>query len=96
MRQLDLPFDLRNQHSPVWPARPGRGRLTLDENALLSSFGLRSLSRFHREHPCIFLLGNEEHRWNLITLLWRLIQSRMSDQLEEDDDCARGGAGTLH
>jgi hypothetical protein len=34
----------------------------LDENEFLSPFGLRSVSRFHREHPYIFHAGNEEHR----------------------------------
>ena len=49
-------------------AVPTRERLTrvlrymLDENEFLSPFGLRSMSRFHREHPYIFNAGNEEHR----------------------------------
>ena len=34
----------------------------LDENEFLSPFGLRSVSRYHRDHPYIFHAGNEEHR----------------------------------
>jgi mannosylglycerate hydrolase MGH1-like protein len=37
-------------------------RYMLDENEFLSPFGLRSVSRFHRDHPYIFHAGNEEHR----------------------------------
>ncbi len=37
-------------------------RYMLDENEFLSPFGLRSVSRYHREHPYIFRAGNEEHR----------------------------------
>ena len=34
----------------------------LDENEFLSPYGLRSVSRYHHEHPYIFRAGNEEHR----------------------------------
>jgi hypothetical protein len=34
----------------------------LDEDEFFSRFGLRSVSRVHREHPYIFRVGNEEHR----------------------------------
>ena len=34
----------------------------LDENEFLSPFGLRSVSRFHRESPYVFRAGNQEHR----------------------------------
>jgi hypothetical protein len=37
-------------------------RYMLDENEFLSPFGLRSVSRFHREHPYVFHAGNQEHR----------------------------------
>jgi hypothetical protein len=37
-------------------------RYMLDENEFLSPYGLRSVSRFHREHPYVFQAGNEEHR----------------------------------
>ena len=37
-------------------------RYMLDENEFLSPFGLRSVSRYHRDHPYIFHAGNEEHR----------------------------------
>ncbi|MDQ6861449.1 MAG: glucosidase [Verrucomicrobiota bacterium] len=49
-------------------AIPTKERLTralrymLDENEFLSPFGLRSVSRFHHEHPYVFRAGNEEHR----------------------------------
>ncbi|HEX7009911.1 MAG TPA: glucosidase [Phycisphaeraceae bacterium] len=36
-------------------------RYMLDENELLSPFGIRSLSRFHREHPFILRLNGDEH-----------------------------------
>jgi Glycosyl hydrolase family 63 C-terminal domain len=34
----------------------------LDENEFLSPYGLRSVSRYHRDHPYIFRVGSEEHR----------------------------------
>jgi hypothetical protein len=34
----------------------------LDENEFLSPFGLRSLSKFHEQHPYIFYLNNQEYR----------------------------------
>lgn len=34
----------------------------LDENEFLSDFGIRSLSRFHAEHPYIFNAGGQEYR----------------------------------
>jgi hypothetical protein len=34
----------------------------LDENEFLSPYGIRSLSRYHAEHPCVFIAGNEEYR----------------------------------
>ena len=37
-------------------------RYMLDENEFLSPYGLRSVSRFHREHPYVFRAGNEDHR----------------------------------
>jgi hypothetical protein len=49
-------------------AIPSRGRLQralcymLDENEFLSEFGLRSVSRAHRDRPYIFRVGNDEHR----------------------------------
>ncbi len=37
-------------------------RTMLDENEFLADHGLRSVSQFHREHPYVFRVGNEEHR----------------------------------
>jgi hypothetical protein len=37
-------------------------RYMLNENEFLSPFGLRSVSRFHRETPYVFRAGNQEHR----------------------------------
>jgi hypothetical protein len=34
----------------------------LDENEFLSPFGLRSLSRFHADHPYVFHAGGQEYR----------------------------------
>jgi hypothetical protein len=34
----------------------------LDENEFLSPFGIRSLSRYHAEHPYVFSAGGLEHR----------------------------------
>jgi len=34
----------------------------LDESEFLSEFGIRSLSRFHAEHPYVFNAGGEEYR----------------------------------
>ena len=37
-------------------------RYMLDENEFLSSYGLRSVSRVHRDKPYVFAAGHEEHR----------------------------------
>jgi len=34
----------------------------LDENEFLSPYGIRSLSKFHEQHPYIFNVGGQEHR----------------------------------
>jgi hypothetical protein len=34
----------------------------LDENEFLSSFGIRSLSRYHADHPYVFHAGGQEYR----------------------------------
>jgi hypothetical protein len=34
----------------------------LDENEFLSEFGIRSLSRFHADHPYVFNAGGQEYR----------------------------------
>jgi hypothetical protein len=34
----------------------------LDENEFLSEFGIRSLSRYHAEHPYVFAAGGQEYR----------------------------------
>ena len=34
----------------------------LDENEFLSEFGIRSLSRYHAEHPYVFTAGGQEYR----------------------------------
>ena len=49
-------------------AVPSRNRLErllrylLDEQEFLSPYGIRSLSRFHRDHPCTFYVDGQEHR----------------------------------
>jgi hypothetical protein len=37
-------------------------RYLLDESEFLSPYGIRSLSKFHREHPYVFRAGGEEFR----------------------------------
>jgi hypothetical protein len=37
-------------------------RYVLDENEFLSPYGVRSMSRFHLEHPYVFRVGDMEHR----------------------------------
>jgi hypothetical protein len=37
-------------------------RVVLDENEFLSPFGVRSLSRHHREHPCVVHLDGREFK----------------------------------
>jgi hypothetical protein len=34
----------------------------LDENEFLSPYGIRSISRYHAEHPYVFRLGDQEYR----------------------------------
>jgi hypothetical protein len=70
------PEILESIHDPRKPGVAGR-RLTsildehklrrvlakmLDENEFLSEFGIRSLSRFHAEHPYVFHAGGQEYR----------------------------------
>jgi hypothetical protein len=49
-------------------AIPSRARLErvlrylLDENEFLSPFGIRSLSRYHKEHPVVYWTGGQENR----------------------------------
>jgi hypothetical protein len=47
------------------PSRPRLERVLrylLDENEFLSPHGIRSLSRFHKEHPRVYSMGGQEHR----------------------------------
>jgi hypothetical protein len=37
-------------------------RYTLDENEFLGPYGIRSLSRYHQDHPYTFRLGNQEFK----------------------------------
>ncbi len=37
-------------------------RVMLDENEFLSPYGIRSVSRCHRDHPYVLWVGGEEHR----------------------------------
>ena len=34
----------------------------LDEDEFLSPYGIRSLSKYHRDHPFVFKVGGHEHR----------------------------------
>jgi hypothetical protein len=53
-------------------AIPSRDRLTrvlkyvLDESEFLSPFGVRSLSRYHKEHPCIFQADGQSYSVNYV------------------------------
>src|SRR5262249_34318941 len=38
----------------------------LDENEFLSSYGIRSLSRYHADHPYVINLGGHEYRVNYL------------------------------
>jgi hypothetical protein len=55
-------------HNHCLLAIPSRDRLTrmlrylLDETEFLSPHGIRSVSKFHREHPYVFQAGGAEHR----------------------------------
>ncbi len=49
--------------SVVGPARLLRLlRVMLDEQEFLSPFGVRALSRYHRDHPYVLTMDGEEHR----------------------------------
>ncbi len=56
------------EHGHLLLAVPSRERLErvlqhlLDENEFLSPYGIRSLSRVHKDRPYVFGVGNEEHR----------------------------------
>jgi hypothetical protein len=65
-----------NMHLPSIPGAAGRRMVSvfneqklrrvlarmLDENEFLSPYGIRSLSRYHREHPFVFYYGGQEFR----------------------------------
>src|SRR5262249_35712267 len=65
-----------NIHDPRKPGVAGRRRAAildetrlrrvlakmLDENEFLSPFGLRSLSRYHADHPYVFRVGGRDYR----------------------------------
>jgi len=67
--------DLRNAHCPAREGQNGRRMLSvfneqklrrvlermLDETEFLSRFGIRSLSKFHLEHPYVFHWDGEKH-----------------------------------
>jgi hypothetical protein len=38
----------------------------LDENEFLSQYGIRSLSRYHADHPYVFVVGGQEYRVNYL------------------------------
>jgi len=38
----------------------------LDEKEFLSPYGIRSLSRYHAEHPYVFRLGDREYKVSYI------------------------------
>ncbi len=75
--QLDL---LSNIHDPRKPGYADRRMLAilderklrqvlsklLDEKEFLSPYGIRSLSRYHAEHPFIFHVGGHEYRVNYL------------------------------
>lgn len=60
--------DCPDGHKHRLLAIPSRDRLArmmrylLDENEILSPFGIRSLSRFHAANPYVFSAGGQEHR----------------------------------
>ncbi len=47
---------------PLWARLQRVLRYLLDEQEFLSPYGIRSLSRYHREHPYILRLDGDEHR----------------------------------
>ncbi len=63
-------------HNPTKPGHAGRGlsaildetklrrvlATMLDENEFLSPYGIRSISRYHAEHPYVFQVGDQEYR----------------------------------
>ncbi len=57
-----------NAHKHYLLAIPSQERLVrllryvLDENEFLSPFGLRSVSKFHKDHPFVFEAGGASHR----------------------------------
>src|SRR5206468_1427335 len=59
--------NLKNSHSHYLLAIPSRERLTrmlryvLDEEEFLSPYGIRSVSKFHRDHPYVFEAGGMRH-----------------------------------
>jgi hypothetical protein len=57
-----LPHHSRLLAIPSQPRLERLLRLMLDENEFLSPYGVRSLSRWHRENPCVIHLDGQEFK----------------------------------
>jgi hypothetical protein len=56
-------MDERLLLSMVHPSRLRRVlQMMLDENEFLSPYGIRGISRFHKDHPFVLNVGGQEHR----------------------------------
>jgi hypothetical protein len=64
MEQIDLPGGGTRRLLSIVTRRqlPRVLRVLLDENEFLSPYGVRALSRVHREHPYVLELGGSVHR----------------------------------
>ena len=62
------PEQARVMRAGGWPPILNESKLRrvlakmLDENEFLSPYGIRSLSRYHAEHPYVFRVGDQEYR----------------------------------
>ncbi len=76
--------------------------IVLDENEFLSPYGIRSLSKFHRDHPYVFRCSGQEFRVDYVPgriehePVWRQLQLARPDLVSRQLSADRGpGAVSL-
>eukprot|EP00456_Euglypha_rotunda_P039025 TRINITY_DN299_c0_g1_i2.p1 TRINITY_DN299_c0_g1~~TRINITY_DN299_c0_g1_i2.p1 ORF type:complete len:653 (+),score=152.17 TRINITY_DN299_c0_g1_i2:17742-19700(+) len=75
-----------NKHTHRLLAIPSQERLqrvlryVLDENEFLSPYGIRSMSRYHVDHPFVLQCGGDEYRVEYVPEIGRAVQQECRDR----------------